>query len=143
LVFVLPPPPAPAAARGARADHAECNRDRDQYGKDQNGPRSRQKKRNQGHANHVADRQRPALPADRQSRTIAVALWREPFGTVAHLLNSLGGRPRLRGVGDFSFTPRAPSASRSRHSTCALTLLRSAAAERSTADHSAESTRSG
>jgi hypothetical protein len=56
---------------------------------------------------------------------------------------SFGGRPRRRGAGDFSFIPRALSASRNRHSTCALTLLRSAAAQRSTAAHKARSTRNG
>src|SRR6185503_10743526 len=88
-----------------------------------------------------ADEHGPALPADRQSGAIAIALRGEPFGTVAHSLVSLAGRPRLRGAGTLSFTPRAPSASRSRHSTWALTLRSSAAAQRSTAAQSAGSTR--
>jgi hypothetical protein len=46
-------------------------------------------------------------------------------------------------LGESSVTPRAFSASRSRHSTSALTLRKSAAAQRSTAAHKAASTRKG
>src|SRR5207237_8243172 len=92
---------------------------------------------------HEPDRQYAALRANWEPGAVTEALGREPFGTVVHALSPFGGRPRLRGLGALSFTPRSSSASRSRHSIWALTLRSSAAAQRSTAAHRAGSVRSG
>src|SRR5437868_2674341 len=140
--ILLPPTPPPPAARGPRANDEEGHGDRHQRRKKLERPRGELKRKTR-HQHDKTDRHRPTLPANRETGAIAVALRREPFGIIAHVLSSLGGRPRLRGVGFLSFTPRAASASRSRHSTWALTLLSSAAAQRSTAAHKAGSTRNG
>src|SRR4029079_10039101 len=91
----------------------------------------------------VGGGRRPPVPRDGKAGPDSVASRREPVGPVAHPCSPFTGRPRLRGGGSLSFTPRAASASRSRHSTWALTLLSSAAALRSTAAHKAGSTRNG
>src|SRR4249919_3001540 len=140
LVLVAGAPP-PAAAGRSSANDQKGNDERDKRGNQLQRMMSEMHGQ-QDRDRDEAKRQRPTLPTDRQARSITKALRREPFGAVAHTF-SFGGRPRLRGTGDFSLTPRAPSASRSRHSTCALMLLSSAAAQRSTAAHSAGSTRSG
>src|SRR5690348_9780443 len=141
-LILLPPTPAPATFRGPRDNDDEHRREHchDTRITDP-GPWKQQARHAQ--ERQIAEQQRPALPADREARAIAVALGRKPVAVLAHSFGSFGGRPRLRGAGAFSFTPRLASASRSRHSTCALTLLKSAAAQRSTAAHSAGSTRSG
>src|SRR5206468_7386840 len=142
ILIPFSPAPAPAAFGCTRADDDKRDRERCEDG-DQLQRLMGELDANQNGQCSIADSQRPALPADRRSGPIAVALWRKPFGTIAHAFVSLGGRPRLRAAGAFNFTPRVASASRIRHSTCALTLRNSAAAQRSTADHKAGSTLRG
>jgi DNA gyrase subunit B len=81
LVLVAPAP-APSAARSPGADHGEGDEEWRQHGEQLHGAPcklDRQQDRNRD----KSQRQRPSLPADRGG-AVAVALGREPFGTIIH-----------------------------------------------------------
>src|SRR4051812_2270866 len=83
ILIPFSPAPTPAAFGGTRADDEKRDREGRQNG-DQLQRLMGELDANQNGQRSIADSQRPALPADRRSGPIAVALWRKPFGTVTH-----------------------------------------------------------